>query len=218
MSTKDEGQEVRRARIAAAAVLGGKTAPEENPAKAAGTANLLRVVVTVSGRRYDEDLATQAMIVPNIEALDEALATNPGRFAEWAMLEATARAGVAMIAFNIAVLESQIKDREARFYIETVDAAAVTGSKPTVDYVKAKVATDPERLQLAQRRQELEAEMLDAKASLDTLSVGKKTMEEKKDSLLELSRNWRQEMVTKLTVNAGQFRPGGDPLRRMPNT
>lgn len=166
--------------------------------------NLMRVTVQVGSRRFDEDLATQALIVPDVEALNEALATNPSRYAEWAMLEALARAEHDRIGGSISVLDSDIKELEARIYLEVLSR-----ERATVDAVKAAVITDSRRLALVKRRQELEAAQVEAKGNLDKITVGRKTMEEKRDSLLELARNWRQEMAGKLTVNVDQFKPGG---------
>lgn len=172
----------------------------------AANLNLMRVAVQVGDRRFDEDLASQALITPNVEALNEALATNPSRYAEWAMLEALARAEADRIAGNVAVLDSDIKELEARVYLEVLSDQS---AKLTVDAVKAMVVVDPRRLALVLRRQELSAAQVEAKGNLDKIAVGRKTMEEKRDSLLELARNWRQEMAGKLTVNAEQFKPGG---------
>lgn len=172
--------------------------------------NLMQVTVQVGDRRFDEDLAAQALIAPNVEALNEALATNPSRYAEWAMLEALARAEHDALVGNVSRLESDIKELEARTYLRILDEAAAEGGKgPTVDAVKARVIIDPARLALVRRRQELEVAQLEAKGNLDKITVGRKTMEEKRESLLELARNWRQEMQGKLTVNTQQFKPGG---------
>ncbi len=177
--------------------------------------SLMRVSVEVAGRRYDEDLASQAFIASNIDALDDALATNPSRYAEWAMLEALARREVADIDGKIAVLDTDIKEREAQAYLDVINgqgpiAGAVPGGKgPTVDAIKAMVTLDPQRLLLVRSRQALDAARISAQDNQNKLKVGKDTMEMKKDSLLELSRNWRQEMNTQLTVNAEKFKPGG---------
>lgn len=168
--------------------------------------NLMRVTVQIGDRRFDEDLAAQALIAPNVEALNDALATNPSRYAEWAMLEALARSEHDQIGGRVNVLDADIKELEARVYLEILDDI---GTKPTVDAIKARVITDPRRLALVKVRQEMEAAQVEAKGNLDKITVGRKTMEEKRESLLELARNWRQEMQGKLTVNTQQFKPGG---------
>ena len=182
--------------------------PQREP-QAEPVAGLLRVTVQIGDRRFDEDLATQAMITPNIEALNEALATNPARFGEWAMLEALAREEHDKILGNIAALDSDIKDAEAEIYLEVVEAPLPPVAKPpTVDAVKARVTIDPRRREMAERRRGLEVASLAAKASLEKIAVGRKTIEQKRESLLALASNWRQEMQQRLTVNAQQFRPG----------
>lgn len=168
-------------------------------------AGLMRVTVQVGARRFDEDLEQQAMITPNVEALNDGLAKNPARFAEWAMLEALARAEVDGLVSNIATLDSDLKELEAAVYLEVIRRE----EKLTVDAVKATVTTDPRRLSLIVRRKELETARLAAKDVLEKVMVGRKTMEQKKDSLLALASNWRSEMATKLQVGMGTFKPGG---------
>ncbi len=179
----------------------------ETPAKE--EKRLIRVNVEVAGRTYDEDLASQAFIAPNVDALNDALATNPSRYAEWAMLEALARSEVADIDGKVAVLDTDIKEREAQAYLDVVNSVAPGGKAPTVDAIKATVTLDAQRILLVRRRADLDAARIAAQDNQSKLGVGRKTMEEKKDSLLELSRNWRQEMNTQLTVNAEKFKPGG---------
>jgi hypothetical protein len=169
----------------------------------------MQVIVSVAGRTYDEDLASQAFIAPNIDALNDALATNPSRYAEWAMLEALAKREVADIDGKVAVLDSDVKEREAQVYLDMVNNVPAGGKAPTVDAIKAMVTIDPRRIALVRQRQALDAARIEAQDNQSKLGVGRKTMEEKKDSLLELSRNWRQEMQTQLTTNAEKFKPGG---------
>lgn len=186
--------------------------PKSPQASSVGSgSNLLRVTVQVGDRRFDEDLAEQAVIAPNIEAIDEGLASNPGRYAEWAMLAVEAQKEYDAIKGNIAVVDVDIKDVEARIYLEITDASVPPGGKaPTIPTIQALVQVDPRRLALVRRKQELEAALLTAKGTFDTLKVGKETIgEQKKDSLLELARNLRQEAQTQLSVRADQFKPGG---------
>jgi hypothetical protein len=190
------------------------------PQMSATTRSLMRVTVTIppgdeggSGRRFDEDLATQAMITPNIDALNDALSMNPGRYGEWAMLEELARAQYDDLLGNLGSLDSDIKDLEAKVYLEVLEDPKTTGGKAlTVDGIKATVQVDPRRLALVERRKDLDAATRDAKSAMNKLGVGKKTMEQKRDSLLALASNWRQEMQHRLTVSAQQHRPG-PPVR-----
>jgi hypothetical protein len=179
----------------------------ENEPKAGG--GLLRVIVQVGPRRFDEDLAEQAVVRPNIEALNDALSRHASRFAEWAMLEALARTEVDAIKSQISRLDTDVKEIEARLYQEVILATPRGEKPPTVDAIKAMVLVNSARLELVARERKLEDALLVADDNLRKLAVGRKTMEEKKDSLLELSRNWRQEMAGKLQVNMDQFRPGG---------
>lgn len=183
-------------------------------AKPAQGPSLMRVVVEVSGRRYDEDLAAQAFIAPNVDALNDALATNPSRYAEWAMLEALVKGDVAAIDGQIARLDTDIKEREAQVYLDIINFAAQSGEKPpTVDAIKAMVTLDPRRIELVRRKQVLEDAQIVSQDNQNKLAVGRKTMEEKRECLLELARNWRQEMQGKLIVRdpaeVAKFKPGG---------
>lgn len=189
---------------------GASVSSEPEGASAPG---LLRVVVEIGGRRYDEDLAAQAAIAPNIEALNEALGSNPGRFAEWAMLEALAREEFDLVVSNLEALESDMKDLEARIYLEALERPkdvplTSVWKPPTVDAAKAAVTVDPRRADLSARRRALEEGRLAAKASLEKISVGRRTIEKKETSLMALGANWRQEMQTKLSIAARQFVPG----------
>jgi hypothetical protein len=186
----------------------GQPSGRVNPAPPSD--GLMRVTVQVGARRFDEDLAAQAMITPNIEAVNDALAKNPSRFAEWAMLEALARAEYDEIVSNIAAVDSDTKEVEAMIYLEILDQPSVAGVKaPTVDGIKAMVAVDPRRIELSRRRRDLETVRLAAKGNLEKLAVGRKTLEEKKDSLIAIASNWRSEMATRLQVNMQTFKPGG---------
>lgn len=169
--------------------------------------NILRVTVQIGSRRFDEDLATQARIAPNIDALNEALATNPGRFAEWAMLEALARSQWEDIVGRIENVDADIKDEEARAYLAIVESVAQGDKPPTVDAIKARVQLSPRRMELAAQRRELKAAALAAKDAMERLIVGRKTMEHRKDSLLALASDWRKEMDGRLQVRETGPRP-----------
>lgn len=172
---------------------------------------LLRVTVEIGDRKYDEDLATQASITPNIEALNDALATNPARYAEWAMLEALAREELDALIGNVDSIDVDIKEREARAYLDVLtppEDAPPSWKPPTVDAIKATVIIDPQRLALVAARRKLEAARIEAKSAVEKVAVGRKTMERQQDSLLSLATNWRQEMQTQLSVTASRYRPG----------
>jgi len=193
---------------------GETTGDGRNSVNAPRIGSLMRVVVTVAGRTYDEDLATQAFIAPNADALNDALATNPGRYAEWAMIEALAKSEGAEIDGQIARLDTDVKEREAQAYLDIIQDPRNGGSaKPTVDAIKAMVVLDAKRIELVRRRQMLEDARLVSQDNQNKVAVGRKTMEEKRECLLELARNWRQEMQGKLTVRdpaeVAKYKPGG---------
>lgn len=176
--------------------------------------NLMRVSVQVGARRYNEDLAAQVAISPDPETFNASLAINPSRFAEWAMLEALSITEREEIRNRVATLETDIKEREARAYLEVVERPVPIGGKaPTVDAIKALVVIDPARLALVRQRQELETGLLTVEDNTRKLNVGRRAIEEKRDSLMELARNWRKEMDGKLQVRGDEdkskFRPGG---------
>ena len=50
----------------------------------------IQVALTIAGRRYEADLATQTRIPADADGLSQALADGPGLFAWWASLEAWA--------------------------------------------------------------------------------------------------------------------------------
>ena len=164
---------------------------------------LLRVQVTIGARKYDEDLAAQAQITPDIESMNLALSQHPGRFAEWAKLETLARSQYKEIMNFISNLDADIKEIEARAYLTLIDLPAQPGFKPlTVDAIKANVTIDPGRLALVKKRQDLKREALTAQDALDRLTVGKEVMIERRGSLMALSANWRQEMESlRVTVH-----------------
>lgn len=172
---------------------------------------LMRVTVQIGPRRFDEDLAAQAAIRPDVQSLNDAMANTPSRFAEWAMLEALAITECDAISGQIKRLDTDVKDREARAYLEIVNSVPAGQKPPTIPAIEAMVQTDAARTELVLRRQELEVALLDAEDSKRKLSVGRKTMEERKESLLALASNWRKEMDGKLAAgikDTSQFKPG----------
>lgn len=164
--------------------------------------NVLRVLVEIGGETFDEDLKLQAMIEPNIDALNEALSKNPGLFAKWAMLEAKARVQYDAGIGSLNALDAEIKDLEARLFGKYQEFLSTPsgGRGPTIDAVKSRVADDPELVTLYAKRKQLAIGVIEAKASLELLIVGRRTIEQKRDSLLALASNWRQEMERGLAV------------------
>jgi hypothetical protein len=177
------------------------------------TKGLMRVTVQIGDRRFDEDLARQLFIAPDLGGIDEALETGPARQAEWAMLAALARTEHDEIKGAIGVIETQIKDQEAKTYLEVV--AAAIGPKMTVDAVKAMVQIDPARLALVAQKQEMEQKLREAADSLRVLEVGKETMKDRKDYVIERARDARAEMQARMSVrmpegeSIDRYKPGG---------
>jgi hypothetical protein len=185
---------------------------EKESSKVEQVRSLMSVAVQIGDRRFEEDLAEQALIKPDIDSLNEALATNPGRFGEWAMLEALARTEHDGVLGQVAVVETDVKDLEAELYLKATtppDPLPAGWKSPTVDGAKAMVNTDPARRVLVKKKQALEEAGRTSKGNLEVLIAGRKTIEAKKESLLALASNWRQEMQTKLAVGMEKYRPGG---------
>jgi len=138
------------------------------------------VPVTVNTKGFDYDLSKQAEIATNYDALNEALATNPGRYAVWGVLEASARKVHEALESKLDILEAELFE----------EYRASIGSP--VDAIKANVKKDP-------RRVKLQEDVLEAKANVELLLVGRKTIgEQKKDSLLALASNIRAEMQSRI--------------------
>jgi hypothetical protein len=174
----------------------------------------MRVTVQVGERRFDEDLAAQAFIAPDLAGIDRALETGPSRFAEWAMLHALARTEHDEIKGQLAVVETDIKEIEALVYLQITDAAMSAGGKaPTIPVIQAMVEVAPRRLEVVKRKQALEADLRAAADRVRVLDVGRETMKDRKDYVIERARDARQEMQSKMVVRTpeelAQFRPGG---------
>lgn len=176
------------------------------------TKGLMRVVVTIGSRQYDEDLSAQLFLAPDLGGIDAALETGAARQGEWAMLAAAARTEHDKIKANIAIKETQIKDQEARAYLDAYNS----GTKPpTVDAIKAYVQLDVTRLGLVGEKQKLEAELLAAADRLRVLEVGRDTLKDRKDYIIERARDAREEMKSRMSVRLPEgetidrFKPGG---------
>ena len=81
----------------------------------------------------------------------------------------------------------------------------------TVAVVAAKVVADARHKVKQKEIQAAEAAVREAKADLELLIAGRKTMEQRRDSLLALASNWRQEQQSRIQLRAygasGQDRP-----------
>jgi hypothetical protein len=133
------------------------------------------VPMIINTKGFNFDLSAQAEIETNYSALSEALAKNPGLYAVWAVLEANARREYDDLATRLEIIEAELFE-EYRLSI---------GSP--VDAIKANMKKDP-------RRVEVVNELNQAKANLELLLAGKRTIEARKDSLLAIASNYRAEM------------------------
>lgn len=150
--------------------------------------DLLKVRIIIGERDYKQDLEVEAQAPVDLEGLNNALSGHPGRFAWWAMLEALARA-------QHDELETQQKRLEAELYAEhgAPDSALAKklGKAPTVDAIKSAVLLD-KRLHAHQDR------IAKAKLALEQVTVGRQTMQQRKDALLAIGSNMRAEMEARM--------------------
>jgi hypothetical protein len=151
-----------------------------------------RIFVDIAGRTFEEDLIAPPGVETNYAVLNEALATSSGRFAVWAMLEASARR-----QHDDAVAEATVV--EARLFERYWNAETVAPSARG-QLVKARVAQDADQIAAQLRIRE-------AKEQLDMVAAGRKTIEKRGETLITISHNWRQEMQSRLQVRADQSRP-----------
>jgi hypothetical protein len=147
------------------------------------SSNVKPVPVTIQTKGFNFDLSEQAAIATNYDALSEAIASNPGRYAVWGMLEAEARKVYEALASKLEILEAELFE----------EYRASIGSP--VDAIKACVKKDP-------RRVSLQEDVLEAKANAEKLLAARRTIgEQKKDSLLALASNMRAEMQSRTGMN-----------------
>lgn len=156
---------------------------------------LLKIRVELGGRVYEEDLEPQAFINPDLDGLNRALAEHPGRFAWWAMLETYARASYEGLSTQLETLDATLFSRYQRQLLE----GAVDGKKgPTLDSIRSLVTLDRERQALVERTAR-------AKQDFEQVTVGRRTMEQRKDALLAIASNLRAEMDARLAVGKSRL-------------
>jgi hypothetical protein len=162
-------------------------------------APFLRVTVALGGERYEEDLAAQAAITNDIAGLNDALAQHPGRYAWWAMLEVLATEAAGDLERALKAVEGAAHQR---FELER----SPDGKALTVGAIAARIATD------AACRAAADA-LARAETDLQRLTVGRKTMTEKREALVEMARTMRGEMdagmlQARSRMEQGLRRPG----------
>lgn len=146
--------------------------------------DVLHVRVTLDGKPYDEDLAELSAIAQNLPGVNQALSEQPGRFAWWCMLETLA-------------LREEERAADALVAFEGSQLATLGGGKDDkVTLLKAQIHQHPDykRLHAAWRRAQEQAAIV---------RVGRKTAEERKDALRELSHNIREEMAMRSGAPGG---------------
>jgi len=178
---------------------------------------LLKIRVELGGRVYEEDLEPQAFINPDLDGLNKALAEHPGRFAWWAMLETYARATFEELSTQLETLDATLFNRYQRQLAEEVPEGSKKG--PTLDSIKALVTLDKDRKTLVDR-------IAQTKQDFEQVTVGRQTMQQRKDSLIAIASNLRAEMDTWLAIgkskveemyrkgSQGGAAPPSRPIRR----
>jgi len=149
---------------------------------------ILRVTVDfLDGSKWVEDLGAQLTpLEPDLQGMNLALEEAPGRFAWWGMLEARARGAFDDLEAQVKVLDAELFNQ----YFQTLNGGFMSGGQPkppTLDAIRSAITLDS-------RMQVLQARLRKAKLDLDQITVGRRTMDQRKDTLLAIASNWRAEM------------------------
>jgi hypothetical protein len=155
-----------------------RPAPEEKPI---GT-ELLKVSITWEGQQIEQDLNSDVTFENDPDGLNKALTEQTSRFAWWAMLQTKAKK-------RVAILERDLKVKRATVMIE----AKIKTPALTEKVLLAVVEADP-------GVEKLERELIEAESEVQATSVGRDAMKERKDSLLAVASNMREEMDHGLRV------------------
>jgi hypothetical protein len=160
----------------------------------------LKIRVEIDGQVFEEDLVPQVFVQPDIDGLNEALAENPKRFAWWATLENIASEEHALLENQLRKLETDKKEALQRVEGRLFAEFHMKGGK--VDEIKGRVTIHPDRTQVwddwAAREADLRDKVTRAAFKHDQMRTGRKSTQERKDSLLEIARNIRSEMEQRL--------------------
>jgi hypothetical protein len=149
---------------------------------------LLKVAIAWEGQVIEQDLNSDVTFENDPDGLNKALTEQTSRFAWWAMLQTRAKK-------RVATLERDIKVKRATVMIE----GKLRAASATVDILKAMVEVDPEV-------ERLERALIEAESDLQAVTVGRDSMKERKDSLLAVASNMREEMDHGLRVLTPQAR------------
>lgn len=168
----------------------------DDRARKGSDADLLRVHVTLGNREYAQDLGFDAQIPNDLDGLNTALANHPGRFAWWAMIEAVARAQHEERVAQLARLGAELFAIHSKILLDKMQADRSGKTKgPTLDAINSAVILDA-------RHVAAQAAVAAAKLALDQVSVGRQTMQQRKDTLLAIASNMRAEMDNRLMVRS----------------
>lgn len=184
----------------------GKPPTQERPSTAAPAPAPLRITVQLGGHTYTEDLEAQAGLSLDPESLNRALAEQPGRFAWWATLEVLARTQRDEYENQLEVLEAALFGK----YQEQLNEIAKSDGKktPTLDAIKAQVTLDIEH-------QTLKTKLIASERDYGLTQAGRKTMEQKRESMITLAANLRAEMEGQFELRKREvderMRSGHDP-------
>lgn len=158
-------------------------------------ASPLLISVTLNGQTYTEDLGLQAAVANDLDGLNRGLAEQAGRYAWWAVLETQARG----------LLDDAV---EALKTYEIVETETIIQSFSNETRAALPSANRIKNMIVARRAHEhLRHAVLVAKKTLRQVQAGKRTIEQRKDLLIEISRNLRGEMGGHLRPNAGSPGP-----------
>lgn len=142
-----------------------------------------------------EYLTKQTEVMVDLPTLNRDLALHPGRYAMWAWTEVDVRHRVKELKRGMAEIDRQLRETDARLYaVCTAQLKAAGDVKPTVEAIKSAVAVHPEHKRVEDRRTDMQAQIDRAEHMAEQLKVGRDTMRDQKDSLMEIARNLRQEM------------------------
>lgn len=149
--------------------------------------DLLQLDVIIQGQHYHEDLAAQAVIQNDVPGLNTALSEHPGRFAWWATLELLARDEMEQAV-------GRVKQYEGEQLTAMLDGFVARKERtPSLASLKLRIVQQPKAIVLARAARA-------AKLVFRRVQVGRKTTEERKDSVVNMAYLLRAEMEGKLRV------------------
>ncbi len=157
---------------------------------------LLRVSVSWEGQQIEQDLNADVTYENDPEGLNRALGDQVGRSAWWGMLHSRAKHAAA-------VVERDLKVQRAKVLIES----KLKATSATVDILKAMVDVDPEV-------EALERRLIEAEAEVQATATARDALRERKDVLMTVASNMRQEMEQGLRTLTPEARRRADDYRR----